>query len=265
MQTFRAPARIPLYLRVVGVNEDGSPEMIALNQTIDLCDHLMIEPSEFDQLPSGHHEIQEAVKAYREYTGDFFPVTITLHNQLPEHVDLGLKHSHAATALWALNQLSSEPLDEQALKSLAKGIHPDVLFFFTNGTAKCFSKGDVQIEQSPADKPSFWLVFPSYSLPSDKIYNRFSMVDLQDRSLENSLESMIQKKAQYCNDLEESAFALDPKLALRKQRMKEIGFQTVVMAGTGPGLYCMDGPSHHLSQEEGFQTHYINRTEGHWY
>lgn len=265
MQTFRAPARIPLYLRVVGVNEDGSPEMIALNQTIDLCDHLMIEPAQSDQLPPGHHEIQEAIIAFREHTGESFPVSISLHKHLPEHVDLGLKFSHAATTLWALNKISPNPLEEEALKAIAQRVHSDVFFFFTQGTAKCFSKGDVLVEQAPSESSSFYLVFPPYSLPSDKIFNRFSVIDLQDHTLENSLESMIEKKAQYCNDLEESAFALNPKLALRKLKMKELGFQTVVMAGAGPALYCMDGPLNQISQEDGYQTQYISRTEGNWY
>lgn len=265
MQTFRAPARIPLYLRVVGLNDDGSPQMIALNQTIDLCDHLLVESADSDQLPQQHREICEAVKAYREYTGESFPVTIKLQTNLPEHADLGQRYSHAATVLWALNQISPHPIDEKGLKEIAKRIHSDVLFFFTRGTAKCSSKGEIYDEQAPSENKAFWLVCPSYSLPSEKIYKRFSIQDLQGQTLENSLDRMILDKADYCNDLEDSAFALDPKLALRKQRIKDLGFQTVVMAGTGPILYCMDGPTHPSTQEESYKTQYINRKEGSWY
>ena len=264
MYTFRAPARIPLYLRVVGVNDDGSPKMIALNQTIDLCDHLKIQRADQDQIPLGYPKIRKAVDAYREYTGKNFAVSIELASNFPCHIDIGLKYSHAATTLWGLNKLSEQPLEEEVLKKVAKTIHPDVLFFFSQGTATCCSGGDIKDELPPKQK-SFWLVCPPYSLSSDKIMKRFSIADLQDPSLEHTLDHLISVKAKYCNDLEESAFALDPKLALRKQRMKGLGFDTVVMAGTDSALYCMDGPSHQLTQDESYQTQYINRSVGSWY
>ncbi len=113
MQSFRAPARIPLFLRVVGKNSDDSPQVVSLKQTLDLCDELTISHSESDQFQNAYPLAIKAVSLYREKTGTKIPVSISLDQRVPSHVGLGIRSSHAATVLWGLNQLSKNPVDDE--------------------------------------------------------------------------------------------------------------------------------------------------------
>jgi len=266
MPAFRAPARISLNVRVVGKHNDGSPDYVALNQTVDLCDILHADHAENDQFPADYPEIQKAVEAYRNVSNDQTPVVIQVESRIPQHAGLGISHSRMATVLWALNQLSANPIEEQELVKLAANIHPDVGFFFSRGTARCSGEeGRIIEEQETSGTDPYWLVCSPYQLSTENIYRRFSVTDLQDRELGNSLENLMQGSDAYINDLEESVFALNPRLALLKQRIKEKGFNVVVMSGTDPSFICMDGPSDLELQENSYQIHPLNRRVGHWY
>lgn len=51
--------------------------------------------------------------------------------------------SNAATALWAANELSWDPVSEERLKHWSSEVGPQVPFYFSHGTAYCNAKGEV--------------------------------------------------------------------------------------------------------------------------
>jgi len=263
MQSFRAPARIPLFLRVVGKNSDDSPQVVSLKQTLDFCDELRIGYSESDQYQNVHPLALKAVSLYRKKTATKVPVSITLDQRVPSHVGLGIRSSHAATVLWALNQLSKKPVDDETLQEWGKDLNSEVPFFFSLGTAKC--SGDVIHSIAPLTKQQIWIISPQGDLPVNEVFKRLSLSDLQDRKVEEILDQFICGQTPFFNDFEEAAFALNPKLALLKHKIREGGLRTVVMAGSGPSLFCLNGPSQKLPDGQSLVTHYLNRKKGNWY
>jgi 4-diphosphocytidyl-2-C-methyl-D-erythritol kinase len=265
MHTFRAPARIALFLRVVGQHTDGSPKFLSLNQTIDLCDDLVFEHQESDSFSGDSPYLQDAILLYRKTSRVSIPLSIKLRIHAAHDPSLGFHFSHAATALWGLNELSGNPLSISELKAIAAEIHPEVSFFFSEGAAKCDEHGQVIQELAPFSQRSLSIFYPPYKVPHTMIYRRLALDDLQDRDVEKSIADLTQGKSQYHNDLEEFAFVLNPKLGLIKQKLLTSGFSTAVMAGTGPAFFCLDSSAHSFTFDKCFQTSFLNRKPGEWY
>lgn len=266
MPTFRAPARITLNVRVVGNHEDGSPDIVSLNQTIDLCDFIKLDYSDQDIFINDCFMIRQVVEAFRKASNVDDPVSLEVVNNIPPQAHLGMELSQSATTLWALNQIFSHPLNEKELKELALYVHSDLSFYFSWGSAKCSGAGRKFIEEvdSVVDDP-FWLVFSPFDVSEEEIFRRYCRAGLEDRKQEGNHSQMSNSQDKFFNDLEESAFALNPKLALLKERTLECGFSTVVMSGLGPTFVCMDGDLEQNSSEPIYQSHTLLRSEGEWY
>ncbi len=262
MQIYRAPARIPLFVRVVGKNSDDSPKVVSLKQTINLYDQISVNRSDSDHFESLSPLILEAIALYRKKTKNTDTFSVKLERNLPTHAALGEESSHAATVLWALNQFSNTPVPEETLQDWGAELNSEVPFFFTTGTAKCSDNTLESLEPLPEQR--VWIVASEHDMPKTAVFNRLNLLELQDRQLEQILDRYI-GFPEYFNDFEEAAFALNPKLALLKQQVKDKGFRSVVMAETGSSLFCLDPKAEPDPDDQLISTHYLNRRKGHWY
>lgn len=262
MHTFRAPARIPLFLRVVGKNSDDSPKVVSLRQTIDLCDQISICQSDMDHFQSLSPLILETIALYRKKSGNLQSVTIKIESKVPIRVGLDAQSSHGATVLWALNQLADKPVSEETLQGWGAELNSEIPFFFTSGTARSSEFGLESLESLP--RKEVWIATSEHDMPKDALLKRLALLDLQDRELEKILERYL-VAPEYFNDFEEAAYALNPKLAIFRQQIAEKGFQSVVLAGTGPSFFCLNPITAPQPDNQLIATHYLNREKGNWY
>ena len=133
-----APAKLNLFLHIVGRRPDGYHELQSVFMLIDWCDQLHFErvasgaidrvDNTQGQLPADDLCVR-AARALQTATGCTQGVRITLDKQLPAQAGLGGGSSDAATTLIALNRLWGLKLDRAALARIGLSLGADVPFF----------------------------------------------------------------------------------------------------------------------------------------
>ena len=147
-----APAKINLWLRVLGRREDGFHEIESLFLPLDLADRLKIERTDSPDmafscddpaLPAGEDNlVVKAARLFRERTGVTGGVRILLEKRIPQGAGLGGGSSDAAAALRGLNELFAAGLGEPALLEMAAALGSDVPFFISARPAICRGRGE---------------------------------------------------------------------------------------------------------------------------
>lgn len=261
-----------MFFRVVGKREDGYHEIASLFQTITLGDILRIEPAKVDSFICNDPQIASdniVVRArdlFRQKSGIYQPVKIELEKAIPIQAGLGGGSSNAATALWAMNQITDKTVDVKQLQAWGAELGSDVPFFFSKGTAYCTGRGEIIRELTPLRSRTFWVAKPKECLSTPLVYQHVRPDLLTTRDPEVVLKKCQQSPLYYFNDLEWPAFELIPKLQTIKNQLKEIGFENVVMTGSGTGFVChgkVENPA--LPDVQFYKVYYIRRREGHWY
>ncbi|MFZ5722282.1 MAG: 4-(cytidine 5'-diphospho)-2-C-methyl-D-erythritol kinase [Pseudomonadota bacterium] len=160
-----APAKLNLFLHVVGRRADGYHLLQTLFQLLDAGDSLTFAPAdrlELNDLPGVPREanlVWRAATALQEQArrqGRPVPgARIRLDKRLPAGAGLGGGSSDAATTLLALNRLWELGLDTGSLAAIGLGLGADVPVFVHGRSA--FAEG-VGERLSPLALPDRWYV-----------------------------------------------------------------------------------------------------------
>lgn len=260
MLTYRSPAKINLFLRVMGKRADGYHEISSLFQAIGLCDVMTFRMSEQDKftcddpsLPKDDSNLViKALKLFREKTGRYFPVEIDLQKKIPAQAGLGGGSSNAATTLYALNKMIGTPFSEEQLKAWGSEIGSDVPFFFSTGTALCEGRGEKVTSKPPLTSFSIDLHRPNFGLSTPSVYQALDLTRASQKSPEELLVSFYNGQPELVNDLETAAFSLKPELKQYKDALLKTG--SALMSGSGSSFFTLNGP---------YQALY--RSPGEWY
>jgi 4-diphosphocytidyl-2-C-methyl-D-erythritol kinase len=138
------PAKVNLYLRVVGRRPDGYHEVVTVMQPLTLADELTVSRGgpdinlECDQaeLPADEENlVWRAARQFQAETGLKGGVRLSLRKRIPVAAGLGGGSSDAAGTLLALNELAGKPLDKVGLHRLASRLGADVPFFLSREPA----------------------------------------------------------------------------------------------------------------------------------
>jgi len=133
-----APAKVNLFLHVVGRRADGYHLLQSVFMLIDWCDRLHIERRgdgriARDDLQPGELPDDDlcvrAARALQQATGCALGAQITLDKRLPTQAGLGGGSSDAATTLLALNRLWGLNLPRAELARIGLALGADVPFF----------------------------------------------------------------------------------------------------------------------------------------
>jgi 4-diphosphocytidyl-2-C-methyl-D-erythritol kinase len=173
-----APAKLNLFLHVVGRRDDGYHLLQTVFRFIDRADTLRFSPRNDGQIvlanpipgvPAESDLTVRAAKLLKESTGCPQCATIHLDKQLPMGGGLGGGSSDAATVLLALNHLWQTGLDRPQLQKLGLTLGADVPVFihgqntFAEGIGEAFS--DVTL---PAE--SYVVLQPDAHVPTAAIF-----------------------------------------------------------------------------------------------
>jgi 4-diphosphocytidyl-2-C-methyl-D-erythritol kinase len=134
-----SPAKINLFLAVVGRRADGFHDLVSVVAPLEYGDHLEVERGAGSEvvltctdpeLPVDEDNlVVRAAKAFREATGWRSGIRLRLTKRLPVGAGLGGGSSNATATLRLLNTLAGRPLDERGLESLAAGLGSDCPLF----------------------------------------------------------------------------------------------------------------------------------------
>lgn len=173
-----APAKINLFLHVVGRRADGYHLLQTVFRFIDLADMLRCEPRNDGRIvlanplpgvPPETDLVVRAAQALRAATGATAGVSLHLEKRLPMGGGLGGGSSDAATTLMALNRLWGTGLDSVALQRIGLALGADVPIFIHGRSA--FAEGVGEVFADVAPPPAWYLVVvPPVAVPTPEIF-----------------------------------------------------------------------------------------------
>jgi len=243
--TLSCPAKVNLYLQVVGRRPDGYHELITVMQPLSLADSLTITLRPADiicecqgaDLPGDEGNLAvRAVKAFQQAAGADFGVHLRLVKNIPLAAGLGGGSSDAAGVLRGLNRLRGLPLNPAQLAAVARQLGADVPFFLLTGPALGRGIGEVL---TPITLPPLWyvLVNPGFPVSTAAVYAGLRP-PFQAPPLEQ-IHTMLQHHPTTWlhNDLEAVTMARYPELAELKTALRRQGAQGVLMSGSGPTVF----------------------------
>ncbi len=237
-----APAKVNLFLEVLGRRPDGYHEVATVLQEIDLADDLSAEPADTFTLSctglaippdggGGENLVLKAARLLAREAGVKEAVAFRLHKRIPAGAGLGGGSSDAAAALKACCRLWG--LEPAAARGPAAAVGSDVPFFLEGGTALCTGRGE-RIERlpSPPVRPLI-LVWPGIHLGTQEVYGALGGDFSDRRSPEKFVNTLLQNKMDLFNRLEIPALKLRPELSVLKQGMGE----GTLMSGSGSAFF----------------------------
>jgi len=162
---FPAPAKLNLFLHVVGRRADGYHLLQSLFRFIDRADEVHLElrddgavtrALDLPGVPEAEDLTVRAARLLQAYAPPGAGVAVRLEKRLPMGGGLGGGSSDAATVLLALNRLWNVNLSRAQLQALALQLGADVPVFVFGQTA--FAEGVGEILRTAAAPPVWYVV-----------------------------------------------------------------------------------------------------------
>lgn len=173
-----APAKLNLFLHVIGRRPDGYHLLQTVFRLIDLCDLLDIDTRsdgqivrETDMAGVAHDDdlVVRAAKALQQYTGTKLGAQMRVRKRIPSGAGLGGGSSDAATVLIALNRLWQTRLTRQALMQVGLGLGADVPFFIFGQSAFAEGIGE-KLTALALPQQAYLVVQPAQHVPTQGIF-----------------------------------------------------------------------------------------------
>lgn len=162
---FPAPAKINLFLHVIGRRDDGYHLLQTVFRLLNLSDTVYIRPrtdgiirriADVPHVPEEQDLCIRAARLIKQYTDSPLGADIALQKQIPMGGGLGGGSSDAATVLLALNNLWNLHLSRRELQALGLRLGADVPVFVFGQNAWAESIGEAL--QPIALKPAWYVV-----------------------------------------------------------------------------------------------------------
>jgi len=173
-----APAKLNLFLHILGRRADGYHELQTAFQLLDYGDSLSFEPRHDDLIRriGGAAAVAEsddlavrAARLLRDASGVRRGVTIRVDKRLPLGGGLGGGSTDAATTLVALNRLWGVEMSTDALAALGLRLGADIPVFVRGRSAWAEGVGE---RLMPLELPETWyaVVFPDVQVSTAAVF-----------------------------------------------------------------------------------------------
>lgn len=245
-----APAKVNLFLRVLGKRPDGYHEILSLMQPVSLYDEIEISVSDGDGIevasdspdaPGGSENLAyRAASLFLERAGLRKRVSISVKKRIPVGAGLGGGSSDAASVIMALNGLSGSGLPDREIMEMGAGLGSDVPFFFLKGPALARGRGEV-LERVSLPPLYYVLINPGFHVPTAWVYSSLRLTKKGENNiLLYSSEVFADReglKKALSNDLEAVTIGRYPEISALKEKLAGAGASGALMSGSGPTVF----------------------------
>ncbi len=237
---FLAPAKINLFLHVIGRRDDGYHLIQTVFCLIGLYDRLSFSIRSDGLIKRGanppfidpkHDLCIKAAKILQKESGCKSGVDIELMKVIPIGGGLGGGSSDAATTLMALNKLWRLDFPRSRLLNLALQVGADVPFFIFGRSAFAEGIGELLADIS-LDPKYYLLILPQQSVSTAEV---FKSVELTPNRKAITIQRFLGGEATE-NDLEEIVCARYPEVRRGLQWLRNFG--EARMTGAGGVVFC---------------------------
>ena len=255
-----APAKLNLFLHMIGRRADGYHLLQSLFVLIDWCDTLHVEQRDDGKL--ARHDLTatlpdddlclRAARALQTSSGTRLGADVSIDKRVPSGAGMGGGSSDAASTLLALNRLWGLNLPRSRLAEIGLALGADVPFFI--GGHNAFVQG-VGERLTPISVPAQWLAVlkPPQSIETSAIFSSPLLVrntaPLADAAIPAILAGFLAGKPHGIqsrgvqnlrNDLQPPAEAACPAVAQAAKVLTE-RFGNSRMSGSGSAVFARAG------------------------
>ena len=246
-----APAKVNLYLEVLGRRPDGYHDLRMLMAPVSWFDRIRVgrlaEPGRVEVAVEGREgpppgEDNLCVRAARFYfaeTGARGGARILLKKRIPAGAGLGGGSSDAAAVVMGLERLFGRPLPAGARRRAAFAVGADVPFFFARGPAWVEGIGE-RVRPLPGTAPPLWLtvVWPGVFLSTASVFSRLTKGLTSPGAAPRIAQFNFQGVARGLrNDLQAAALIELPAIGPALGALRRAGADHVLMSGSGSAVF----------------------------
>jgi 4-diphosphocytidyl-2-C-methyl-D-erythritol kinase len=266
-----APAKINLYLQIVGDRPDGFHELIMVLQSIELADFVTVRASSTDTIRVHCNQpgvpLDQTNLAYRaaDLMSQQFPdvfakfggVEIDLQKRIPMGAGLAGGSANAAAVLVGMDLLWSLGLTQSELQDLAAMLGSDIPFCISGGTALATGRGE-KLDPLP-DLNKTYVVLAKYrDLPVStpwayKTYRQNfgdtypkTATEIEERKQRSRqmLSAIAHQDAKQIgrllyNDLERVVLPEFPKVQQLRDEFQKLDILGTMMSGSGSTVFAL--------------------------
>lgn len=255
-----SPAKVNLFLKILGKRIDGYHDLMTLMCCIGLydtvsidvghtniavsCSHLLVPE---DETNLAHVAANIFLKTLERNDG----VKIFIQKQIPVAAGLGGGSSNAAAVLLGLNRYYDYPFSMKELLSMGLSIGADVPFFLFQKPAIATGIGEKLKAYPGLETFSMVLVSPGVSISTAEVYKKLNLgltkckKKLKTFPLNNQ---RFDPRCHLCNDLEAVTASTYPVINTVKKALLRHGALGALMSGSGPTIFGLFSDSHGASQ-----------------
>lgn len=271
-----APAKINLYLEIIGDRPDGYHELAMILQSIDLADQIDLHAASTEAIRVHCHHPQVPtdksnlayraaalmVREFPEAFNNFGGIDITIKKQIPVAAGLAGGSTNAAAVLVGIDLLWDLGLTQSELEQLGAQLGSDVPFCISGGTVIATGRGEklsplpsldhiyiVLAKYSSLEVSTAWAyktyrqVFGStYIKDTEDLAARANAVhsaEIVKAILDKNTREIAEKMH---NDLEKVVLpSYSQVLQLRELFASQEGVLGTMMSGSGPSVFAIVG------------------------
>ncbi|MBI1175655.1 MAG: 4-(cytidine 5'-diphospho)-2-C-methyl-D-erythritol kinase [Sideroxydans sp.] len=234
-----APAKLNLFLHVVGRRADGYHLLQTLFRFVDFSDTLYFtlradgvvhRVSELENVPQEQDLCVRAARLLQQETGCRLGVDIAVEKRIPMGGGLGGGSSDAATTLLALNRMWDLRLTRERLMQLGLQLGADVPVFVFGENAFAEGVGE-KLQACPVEDAWYVVLFPPVQVPTGHI---FTHPELTRDTISITIRAL--PMAQLRNDLQPVVCKLYPQVAQHLVWLQQ--FAPAMMTGSGACVFA---------------------------
>jgi len=245
----RVPAKINLWLEVVGKRSDGYHELSSLMLPISIYDDVRLEmgprggPISVEcnvaEIPRDEGNIAwRAADSFRKASGVDAEIRITIEKRIPSGAGLGGGSADAAGVLLALNSFHKDILPPAHLHRLALELGADVPFFLHQRPALATGIGEILEPVGGVPEYPLLLIKPAVNVSTASVYQNFKLTrDRAQIKLSCFSSDPWRLDNLIVNDLESVTIPRYPVLSDIKKWLLARGATAALMSGSGPTVF----------------------------
>jgi 4-diphosphocytidyl-2-C-methyl-D-erythritol kinase len=248
-----SPAKINLFLEVLGRRADGYHDLATLMVTVGLYEtvELREDASGGVRLVCDHPALStgpdnlvcRAIDLVRRRFGVRAGVDLRLHKRIPMQAGLAGGSSDAAATLAGLNRLWRLGLKAEDLGRLGAELGSDVTFFFFGPAAWCTGRGEIVEPLRPGRPLDFVLACPEAGLSTAAVFRALHLpaqsIDGEAVRLAVAAGDVLTIGRLLHNRLQDPAEQLCPAVAHWRRRLQELDPAGVLMSGSGSAVFAL--------------------------
>lgn len=247
-----APAKINLFLDIIGRLDNGYHSLFMVMQSVGLGDFVTVEECgekgiyltcTEKSLPTDEKNIAyKAAKKFYEAIGKEPSLKIHIEKKIPFAAGLAGGSADAAAVLAALNEINGNPFNLTALCKIGLSIGSDVPFCICGGTSLSQNTGGVLSALEPLKESYIVLAKPECGVSTAEAYAAADTAELYHpdcmRMLDACEKGDFEGICKYAGNVFEQVIEVPDRVEY-KRIMRNHGASLCQMSGSGPTVFAI--------------------------